>query len=856
MYQNIDKTKYTPMMRQYLEIKERYQDALVFFRLGDFYEMFFNDAITASKELEIVLTGRDAGADERVPMCGVPHHSVSNYIDRLTEKGYKIAIVEQLEDPSVAKGIVERDVTRIITPGTVMEGSNLEEKSYNYIASVERSMKEYALSYLDLTTGDSYSVRLPLDDEMLRLELMKLNTKEVVVSSKFPVHVLELLKLNFGLTISIMDEVKHETYLDSLYTNLNELEEVASRHLICYVLQTQKRTLLHLKPFVTFGLTDFLSIDLQSRRNLELTENLRGNGVKHTLFAVMDYCQTAMGSRYLKKTIHYPLVNYHAIQARFNLVEAMLKHYIITEEIKESLSNIYDLERIVGRISYENASPKDLLQLKRSLGVIPTLKTSLKTLRIKEAIALSDAIKDFSSIYQLIDASIKEDAMYSIKEGNIIKAGFNKELDTIKEISANNKEFLVTLEQKEKDRSGIKNLKVGYNKVFGYYIEVSKGNIPLVKDELGYIRKQTLSNAERYITQELKERETIILRADEQKIALEYELFVDIRNQIKQSIASLQELASLVSQIDMLYAFAKAAKLHHYNRPTITRYEELEIVDGRHPVMERFLKETIIPNDIQLYNDQRILLITGPNMSGKSTYMRQTALIAIMAQMGSFVPAKKATLPLFDQIFTRIGSSDDIVSGQSTFMVEMLEVNHALQHATEKSLILFDEIGRGTATFDGMALAQAIIEYIHDKTGCKALFSTHYHELTVLDQSLPYLKNVHVEANLVDGTIVFLHKVMDGPTDESYGINVAKLANLPQDVIFRSSDLLSKLEQHAFIETDVLSKKHYEKPKPIEYINVIERDVISSLKKADLEQLKPLDALILLAKLQEKLSSK
>jgi len=853
MTDKIDKNKYTPMMRQYLEIKEKYQDALVFFRLGDFYEMFFTDAVTASRELEIVLTGRDAGDVERVPMCGVPHHSVQTYIDRLTEKGYKVAIVEQLEDPSLAKGIVLRDVTRIITPGTVMEGSTLEEKGFNFIASIEKNTTSFSVAYLDLSTGESFSTTVPMDEELLRAEIMKLGAKEIILSSKFNQTVLALLKTHLPLTISICDELAHENYLKHLFETLDDAEANAAKRLIRYVFQTQKRTLLHLKPFVHHGLKDFLNIDLQSRRNLELTEPLRGNMNKNTLFGVLDYCQTAMGSRYLKKSIHYPLVHYGLIQARYNMVESFNKHFILSEELRKQLSQVYDLERIVGRISYENASPKDLLQLKRSLGALPRIKQILGQLKTKEASFFADSMGDFSALFALIESSIREDAPYTIKEGGLIKPKYNKELDEIIDIASNNKDFLLSLETREQKRSGIKNLRVGYNKVFGYYIEVSKGNIPLVTDELGYIRKQTLSNVERYITQELKERETIILRADEQRTQLEHHIFVQIRNEIKTDIARLQALASTLSQIDMLCAFSKAAKENNYNRPVITLYEELKIDQGRHPVLEKALKHPIIPNDITLYNDQRILLITGPNMSGKSTYMRQTALIVIMAQIGCYVPAKKATIPVFDQIFTRIGSSDDIVSGQSTFMVEMLEVEYALNNATERSLLLFDEIGRGTATFDGMALAQAIIEYIHDDTKCKALFSTHYHEMTVLEESLPQLKNVHVEAVLEEGNIVFLYKVMDGPTDESYGINVASLAKLPASVIFRAKDILSKLESQAPYETKRLSKNNYVAPTFVEVTTPIEKKILQAVKLADVENMKPIDALVLLSSLKETL---
>lgn len=852
MYEAIDKNQYTPMMRQYLEIKEQYQDAIVFFRLGDFYEMFFNDAIVASKELEIVLTGRDAGTTERVPMCGVPYHSVSSYIDKLTAKGYKVAIVEQVEDPKDAKGIVKREVIRVITPGTITDGGNISETDNNFLVSVDEAKNRYILAYTDLSTGENYLTTIPLIGDILRAEILNLRTKEIVISSTFNQAVLDPLKQVTSITISIEDNIQDVNYLKSLSQDLDKEEQIVFNRLINYVIKTQKRTLVHLQPVSKYSIDGFLKIDFSSQRNLELIETLRFQNRKNTLLSVLDKCETAMGSRLLKKNISFPLVDRNEIIGRYDVIDKLHKYFLETSEIRNYLKDVYDLERIVGRISYGNANPRDLLQLKKSLNTIPSIKRRLERMKLHEYFQLDTYYQDYLTIYQLIDKSILEDAPLTIKEGNIIKPGFNKELDELQMMSKNNKEYLLNLEAREQERTGIRNLKVGFNRVFGYYIEVTKSNIPLIKEEFGYIRKQTLTNAERYITEELKEKETQILRAEEKSIELEYNLFIEIRNTIKNYTKQLQFLAKQLAKLDMLQAFARVSKENNYVRPVITDKSMINIKAGRHPVIEHFLDEPFIANDLYMDENESVILITGPNMSGKSTFMRQIALIAIMAQIGCFVPAKSAEIPIFDAIFTRIGAADDIVSGQSTFMVEMMEVNNALKYATNRSLILFDEIGRGTATFDGMALAQAIIEYVHEKIKCKTLFSTHYHELTALEESLPNLKNVHVSAIEEKGNVVFVHKVLPGAIDKSYGINVAKLAKLPDEVILRANDLLIKLEQNSNYGKK-MSIEHYVQPLIFDSKTPQEQEVIDEIKQLNLNQTSPLEALNILDSLQKKL---
>ncbi len=855
MYENIDKNKYTPMMRQYLEIKEQYPDTLVFFRLGDFYEMFFNDALVASRELEIVLTGRDAGTqNDRVPMCGVPHHAVNSYIERLSEKGYKVAIVEQLEEPNGQK-LVKRDIVKIVTPGTNIDQEYLNEKNNSYLGCVDKTSNGYFLAYIELSTGETKITQFDAI-ELVYSELSKLAIKEIVVSKNFNHSICQFLSNNYGILVSYSDETNIDSYMDHLVDTLNEKEKECAKRLLFYVVQTQKRVLVHLQPFTKYQTKDYLRLSENSIRNLEIVETNKGVKFKNNLFVVLDHCSTAMGSRFLKKSLLYPLVNLNKINQRLDIIEELQRNYLHTNDLKSQLQEIYDLERIVGRISYGNLTPKDLIQLRISLGVLPNVKLILSKMKGKVLPQIGESINDFKELHSLLFRAIDENAGYTLKDGNVIKNGFNEELDKIRNIGSTNREYLTNLELRERERTGIKNLKVGYNRVFGYYIEVTKSNLEMVKDEYGYIRKQTTSNSERYITQELKEREALILRSSEMSIELEVKIFNEIREQCKDNTVMLQKLSSIISELDMLISLSEVAKKNNYVRPTFSLYNDLEIIGGRHPIIEDVIEGEFIPNDLTLYNADKVLLITGPNMSGKSTFMRQNALIAIMAQIGSFVPATKATLPIFDQIFTRIGSSDNIMGGESTFMVEMLEVNEALTNATEQSLIIFDEVGRGTATYDGMSLAQAIIEYLHNNVKAKCLFSTHYHELTNLDKSLGFLKNVHVEAkvgeNLED--LIFLHKVVPGPSDESYGINVASLAKIPLPVVLRAKDILEKLESSNHYNSEELSINNYKEPVIIDKTDPRLKELYNEIKNVDLDSMKPIDALLYLSKLKDEVN--
>ncbi|MDD7314522.1 MAG: DNA mismatch repair protein MutS [Bacilli bacterium] len=855
MYENIDKNKYTPMMRQYLEIKEQYPDTLVFFRLGDFYEMFFNDALVASRELEIVLTGRDAGTqNDRVPMCGVPHHAVNSYIERLSEKGYKVAIVEQLEEPNGQK-LVKRDIVKIVTPGTNIDQEYLNEKNNSYLGCVDKNPSGYFLAYIELSTGETKITQFDAI-ELVYSELSKLAIKEIVVSKNFNHSICQFLSNNYGILVSYSDETNIDSYMDHLVDTLNEKEKECAKRLLFYVVQTQKRVLVHLQPFTKYQTKDYLRLSENSIRNLEIVETNKGVKFKNNLFVVLDHCSTAMGSRFLKKSLLYPLVNLNKINQRLDIIEELQRNYLHTNDLKSQLQEIYDLERIVGRISYGNLTPKDLIQLRISLGVLPNVKLILSKMKGKVLPQIGESINDFKELHSLLFRAIDENAGYTLKDGNVIKNGFNEELDKIRNIGSTNREYLTNLELRERERTGIKNLKVGYNRVFGYYIEVTKSNLEMVKDEYGYIRKQTTSNSERYITQELKEREALILRSSEMSIELEIKIFNEIREQCKDNTVMLQKLSSIISELDMLISLSEVAKKNNYVRPTFSLYNDLEIIGGRHPIIEDVIEGEFIPNDLTLYNADKVLLITGPNMSGKSTFMRQNALIAIMAQIGSFVPATKATLPIFDQIFTRIGSSDNIMGGESTFMVEMLEVNEALTNATEQSLIIFDEVGRGTATYDGMSLAQAIIEYLHNNVKAKCLFSTHYHELTNLDKSLGFLKNVHVEAkvggNLED--LIFLHKVVPGPSDESYGINVASLAKIPLPVVLRAKDILEKLESSNHYNSEELSINNYKEPVIIDKTDPRLKELYNEIKNVDLDSMKPIDALLYLSKLKDEVN--
>lgn len=853
---DVDKSVFTPMMQQYIECKENYMDAIVFFRLGDFYEMFFEDAETASRELEIALTGKDAGYTERVPMCGIPFHAYAQYVEKLIAKGYKVAIVEQVEDPKEAKGIVKRDVVKIITPGTITE-SGLNEKENNFLVSIENTNAGYLLAYADVSTGQMYLTNVANEDS-LGNEIISLHAREVIASSTNKIKVLNTLRENYQIVISYEDDLTYPSEFSGLLDDLSEeykqLAQNVLARLINYITRTQRHNLCHLQNVKFYSSEQVLHLDPFTKRNLELTETLRQNQKNGSLLWLLDKCQTAMGSRKLHQMIDRPLIDRNEIERRFDYVEALMNNYLASEEIKESLKTVYDLERIIGRISVGNANAKDLVQLRRSLSNVPKLREAIKSLKVNDSEALANSIDSHDKLFDLLTKALVDDPPFVIKEGGMIKPLYNKELDDLKDISANSKDWILKFEAQERERTGIKTMHVGYNRVFGYYIEVSKGALQNLTDSDHYERKQTLANAERFITPELKKYEQIVVGSTEKIQKLEYELFIQIRNVCQGYTKSLQVLASKIAEIDCLLSFATVSAKYNYVRPVYSAKREVNIVDGRHPVVETVLKDEYVTNDIVI-NSYNTILITGPNMSGKSTYMRMLALIVIMAQIGCFVPAKSATLMIFDAIFTRIGASDDLISGQSTFMVEMLEANYAIKNATKNSLILFDELGRGTATFDGMALAQAIIEYVHQKIGCVMLFSTHYHELTLLDKTLNHLKNVHVEAKEVKGKVQFLHKVLDGGADKSYGINVASIAGLPRSLISRAKEVLESLEQKdskAGVNLNLFNFDAYEeKPENKEEEQAI--NLKHALEILDIDSLTPREALDWLYKEKNKL---
>ena len=787
--EEVDKSKITPMMRQYLEIKEQNLDNILFFRLGDFYEMFFEDAITASNELELTLTGKSCGLEERVPMCGIPYHSATIYIEKLIEKGYKVAICEQTEDPKNAKGIVKRDIVQIITSGTRMNSDFIDEGSNNFIGAIVDLKYVYVVCYSDITTGEVYAFVKERDNDLIINEILERNIREIVVNTDFDKMVLDTLKRTYNVTVSLYNNTNLLNDYSNIYSDVTDERIInAIKYLLSYLENTQKRSLTHLQKVQIVLEDSFMKMNVHTKRNLELVENIRTKEKKFSLLWLLDKTKTAMGSRKLKSYILNPIIDKEKIEYRQTIVETLMKEFILKDELREYLSNVYDLERLIGKISFGSANARDLLQLKASFKVLPNINEILKKINYKE-------IDEFNNLYELLENSIYEDAPITLKEGYLIKEGYNEELDELKSSRKGNKDFVSKLEQEERNRTGIKTLKVGYNRIFGYYIEVSKGACKDIKEEYGYERKQTLANCERFITPLLKEKEALILGAEEKIINLEYDLFTEIRDIIKKYIPKVQELAHTLSEIDVLASLAVVAEDNNYIKPILNNDNMIDIKEARHPVIEKVLEgKEFVSNDIIMDKDDTIMLITGPNMAGKSTYMRQMAIISVMAQIGSFVPASYANIPIFDKIFTRIGASDDLVSGESTFMVEMMEANSAITNATKNSLILFDELGRGTATFDGMSLAAAIIEYIHDKVGAKTFFSTHYHELTDLEKTHKHLKNVHVSAKEENGNITFLHKVQDGSIDKSYGLHVAKLAKLPDELITRANQILNKYE--------------------------------------------------------------
>lgn len=844
----VQREKLSPMMQQYMEIKDKYEDCIIFFRLGDFYEMFFDDAILASRVLELTLTGKQAGLEERVPMCGIPHHAYAAYVDELIEKGYKVAICEQLEDPKLTKGMVKRDVIQVVTKGTRID-ENIDSKSNNYIANIYSFDYCYGISFADISTGEVYAMLVEGEKEKVIKEIAKHGFKEVIVNDNTDREIIEILRSNYNILVTITKEESEDKNYEYIYKDIEDIRFVSTlKHLLYYILDTKKGDLHHLQKCRIIKNSEYLEFDNNTKRNLELTETLRNRERQYSLLWLLDKNKTAMGSRYLKYNIENPLTNKKAIERRYNMVEKLSTEFILRDDLTKELSNVYDLERLAGRVSYGNLNAKDLLQLKNSLKSFPRIKEILEQLKYDKKLETLD------ELYELLDKTILEDAPFTLHEGHLIKEGYNEELDELKRVSSGSKDFILELEQKERERTGIKNLKVGFNKVFGYYIEVSKGQKHLIKDEFGYDRKQTLANCERYTTPLLKEKENIILGAEEKIINLEYKIFMDIREVVKRYIGKLQKASKIISEIDMLQAFSIVSDQYKYVRPTLTDEKMIKMIDCRHPVVEQVMKDKYIPNDIMMDKATDILLITGPNMAGKSTYMRQCAITVIMAQMGCFVPCKSCTMPIFDKIFTRIGASDDLVSGESTFMVEMKEANTAISDATENSLILFDELGRGTATYDGMSLAQAILEYIHDKIKAKTMFSTHYHELTSLEKDLKHLKNVHVSAIEKEGQITFLHKVKNGAVDKSYGIHVASLAHLPESLIKRADEILNiyekkNIKKETFTQTSLFELTESEaEPKK----NIIEEKI----KAMNPLEMTPMEALNYLYELKKEINRK
>ncbi len=862
-------TKHTPMMQQYLAIKKQYPHAYLFYRLGDFYELFFQDAVEVSRLLELTLTSRNKNAEEQIPMCGVPHHSAKGYIDNLIEMGYKVAICEQVEDPKTAKGMVKREVVQVITPGTVMQSKTVDAKENNYLVAIESLPDGIGLAYADLTTGEIKVTRLK-DQEALFNEIHSLNCKEVIVKPGESLEIQEILKSKWSIALSHPLDTSLTHSLTHLMASLND-EEIKSvlDLLLHYLSTTQMRSLDHLQEVEVYQTDHFLVYGQEARRNLELSKSLRDGSKKGTLLWLVDESKTAMGGRMLRSWLEKPLIQKSKINERLDSVESLINHFFERNDLQDVLKKIYDLERLAGRTAFGSVNARDLIQLKESLKQIPHLISIIERLNSEgnwdRYIEKLDPIDD---VRDLIEEAIEEEPPLSTTDGDIIKYGYHKQLDKYKEAMTDGKQWMAALEQQEREATGIKNLKIGFNKVFGYYIEISKANIQRL-DQNRYERKQTLANAERYSTPELKEKEALILEAEEKSKSLEYKLFTEVRNQVKLQIDRLQALAKTVAEIDAVQSFATVSEEYNYVRPQFSEEsQDVYIEKGRHPVVEKVMgQQSYVPNDVDLTGETDVLLITGPNMSGKSTFMRQLALTIIMAQMGCFVPAHKAVLPIFDQLFTRIGAMDDLIGGQSTFMVEMTETNQALKHATSKSLLLFDEIGRGTATYDGMALAEAIIEHVHDTIKAKTLFSTHYHELTVLEERLPGLKNVHVGAVEEEGNLVFLHQMLPGPADKSYGVQVAKLAGLPHDLLERAEHILHELEQKEenLFETDDSSVKE-KKPSVVnetssmEQLNLFgelsekEYEALEQLKSMNVMNTTPFEALQLLNELQTKLN--
>ncbi|EHK2348015.1 DNA mismatch repair protein MutS [Clostridium perfringens] len=802
--------KLTPMMRQYFEIKENYKDCILFFRLGDFYEMFFEDAETAARELELVLTGRDCGLEKRAPMCGIPFHASNSYIGRLVAKGYKVAICEQVEDPKFAKGIVKRDVIKVITPGTYTDSSFVEETKNNYIMTIYADLERNrcSLAITDISTGDFLATEGELEKGVILDEISKFNPKEIILLDSLDQEIIKDITLTTPALISRKPIEYFEENFEEVLNNqfgeksnsLSLMVKKSSNALVKYILDTQKISLTNINDIEVYSLVDFMTIDLSSRRNLELTENLREKSKKGSLLWVLDKTETSMGSRMLRRWIEEPLVNKEKITLRLNAVEELFNDLSLNDSLKEALHDIYDIERILGKISNKNANAKDLIALKTSIGKIPNVKGIIENCTSSLLKNYHHNLDDLRDIYELLEKSIKEDPSLTLKDGDLIKDGFNSEIDELRLAKTNGKDWISSLENREREFTGIKSLKVGFNKVFGYYIEISKANYSSIP-EGRYIRKQTLANAERFITPELKEIEEKLLGASEKLCSLEYDIFLDIRNEVENHIDRLKTTAKIIAELDCISNLAFVALENDFIKPEINEDGETKIENGRHPVVEKVIpKGEFIPNDTIINkDDNQLLIITGPNMAGKSTYMRQVAIITLMCQIGSFVPASKANISIVDKIFTRIGASDDLAGGKSTFMVEMWEVSNILKNATENSLVLLDEVGRGTSTYDGLSIAWSVIEYIckNKNLRCKTLFATHYHELTKLEGEIHGVRNYSVAVKEVDNNIIFLRKIIEGGADQSYGIEVAKLAGIPDEVINRAKEILETLEMES-----------------------------------------------------------
>ena len=875
----------TPMMKKYLETKEEYKDCILFYRLGDFYEMFFDDAITASRELEITLTGKSCGLEERAPMCGIPFHAVEGYLNRLVAKGYKVAICEQVEDPKTAKGLVKREVVRIVTPGTNLDSGALDESKNNYIMCIVYTENRYGVSTADVSTGDYYVTEVDSERKLLD-EISKYSPAEIICNESFNVCGIDLddLKNRLGIVIYNLeswyfgDELAKTTLLEHFHTATLQslgLEEydcgvIAAGALLKYLYETQKTSLAHMSHIQPYSTNKFMIIDSSTRRNLELCETLREKQKRGSLLWVLDKTKTAMGARMLRSFIEQPLIDREEIEARLDALEELNAHMITREELREYLNPIYDLERLIGRVVYQTANPRDLISFKTSLGMLPHIKNLLQEFSCRELKKLEQELDPLEDLYELIEQAIAEDPPISIRDGDMIKNGYDEEVDRLRSAKTDGKQWLAKLEEEEREKTGIKNLRVKYNKVFGYYLEVTNSYLDLVPEY--YTRKQTLTNAERFITPELKELEDTILGAEEKLTALEYDLFCKVRKQIADEVVRIQHTAKAVACVDVLASMAYVADQNGFCRPSINEKGVIDIKNGRHPVVERMINnDMFIANDTYLDNkSNRIAIITGPNMAGKSTYMRQSALIVLMAQIGSFVPADSANIGIVDRIFTRVGASDDLASGQSTFMVEMTEVANILRNATSSSLLILDEIGRGTSTIDGLSIAWAVVEHISNPKllGAKTLFATHYHEMTELEGKLDNVNNYCIAVKEKGDDIVFLRKIVPGGADRSYGIQVAKLAGVPDSVIARAKEICEELEETELANlTENLqlgkdSRKKTKKPDDVDmaqislFDTVKDDDIIEELKEMNLGNLTPIDALNKLYEIQNKIKNR